>query len=187
MARKPDPREAILEAALALAAERGWSRVGLGDIAERARVPLAELYRRYPSRPAIVGAIMARIDERVLAGTDPADADEPAHDRLLDALLRRLDALAPHRDAVRAMLHSVPRDPLSALAVLPHLLRSMAWMLEAAGIPTGGLAGLVRAKLLAAIYLDGLRVWLTDDSADMARTTAVLDRRLRRIGRLAGT
>ena len=53
-------------------------------------------------------------------------------------------------------------------------------MLEASGIGAGGPVGRLKAKGLAAIYLVTLRAWLHDDTPDMARTMAVLDRSLRR-------
>ncbi len=56
----------------------------------------------------------------------------------------------------------------------------MAAMLEAAGIASGGLAGALRTKGLAAIYLATLRDWFGDDTADKAKTMAALDARLRR-------
>jgi len=37
----------------------------------------------------------------------------------------------------------------------------------------------VRTKGLAVLYLAAMRAWLSDDSADLARTMAVLDRGLR--------
>ena len=52
-------------------------------------------------------------------------------------------------------------------------------MLEAAGIPSDGIAGALRVKGLGVIYLMVFRVWLTDDSADLSRTMAALDARLR--------
>ena len=52
-------------------------------------------------------------------------------------------------------------------------------MLEAAGIPSDGIAGVLRVKGLGVIYLMVFRVWLTDDSADLSRTMAALDSRLR--------
>ena len=52
-------------------------------------------------------------------------------------------------------------------------------MLEAAGIPSDGIAGVLRVKGLAVIYLMVFKVWLTDDSADLSRTMAALDARLR--------
>jgi hypothetical protein len=56
----------------------------------------------------------------------------------------------------------------------------MALMLEAAGLATGGVRGVLRIKGLALIYLATLRVWLRDESADKARTMAALDTQLRR-------
>ena len=71
-------------------------------------------------------------------------------------------------------------NPLAALCHGPQLLASMAWMLEAAGLSSAGPAGMLRTKGLALIYLATLRAWLGDDSADKARSMAVLDRSLSR-------
>ena len=58
-------------------------------------------------------------------------------------------------------------------------------MLEAAGISASGPFGLLRTKGLLAVWLAALRVWLADDSNDLSRTMAALDRYLRRAERLA--
>ncbi len=59
--------------------------------------------------------------------------------------------------------------------LLPYLCRSMGWMLDAAGIETGGVKGTLKVAALTAIYLKTLYVWHRDDSADMAKTMATLD------------
>ena len=51
-------------------------------------------------------------------------------------------------------------------------------------MPTG-LRGALRVKALAVAYLATLRVFLRDDSPDMAATMAALDRNLSHLGRLA--
>ena len=56
----------------------------------------------------------------------------------------------------------------------------MAWMLEAAGISAAGGRGAWRVRLLAALYLSVFRIFLDDDSTDLAKTMAALDQRLRR-------
>jgi hypothetical protein len=63
----------------------------------------------------------------------------------------------------------------------------MAWMLEAAGIPTAGLAGRLRATALLAVWLGAFRAWAKDESADMSATMAALDRLLDRAESLART
>ena len=170
----------IVDAALALASERRWREVALADIAERAGVALVDVYRHCPSKAAAVAAFLRRIDAAVLAGTRAEDGEQEARDRLFDVIMRRFDALQPYKQAVASILADTPADPVAALCGARPFLRSMAWMLEAAGLSATGLAGRLRVHGLALVYGTTLRVWLNDDSADLARTMAALDRNLRR-------
>ncbi len=181
-AQRPDPTALIVDAALRLAAARGWRAVSLADVAAEAGVGMLDLYQVFRSKSAILAAFRRRVDAAVLAGAgrDEGPGERP-RDALFDTLMRRFDALLSHKAAVAAILADGPRDPLAALCGLPALLQSMAWMLEASGVPAGGWAGRVRVKLVLGIYLSVLHVWLADASPDMARTMAVLDRRLRRV------
>ena len=175
---KTDAADRIITAALALAAERGWPRVQLVDIAIEAGVTLAELRDAFSSKAAIVNGFIRRTDERVLAA-GPAEGSS-ARDRLFDVLMRRFDVLQPDKEAVAMIVRDALCNPLPTLCHGPQLLASMAWMLEAAGLSSAGPAGMLRTKGLALIYLATLRAWLDDDSADKARSMAVLDRGLSR-------
>ncbi|MGE0424908.1 MAG: TetR family transcriptional regulator [Reyranellaceae bacterium] len=171
---------AIVDAALRLIARSGWRDVTLRAIATEAAVPFAELYATFPTKAAILGAFLAEIDRQVLAGVEDAlDPDETVRDRLFDTLMRRYDALRPHRDAVAALAEGLARDPLAALALRPALMRSMAVVLEAAGLTAEGFVGALRQKSLAAVHASVLRTWLRDDSADLGKTMVALDRRLK--------
>jgi AcrR family transcriptional regulator len=185
MAKRPTSiPDRVVAAAMKLAGERPWREVSLNDIADAARVTLAQLHHAYGSRAAIVAAVMARADDEVLAGVDKDAAGEPPRDRLIDALMRRLDALAPYKAGVRSILRDLGADPVSALTLLPGFLNSMAWTLEAAGIGSAGCGGRLRVRGLAAIYAATLCVWLRDDSEEQGRTMAFLDARLRQAERL---
>lgn len=181
MARRTSNPGRIVDAALRLAAERGWRDLTLPEIAAAAECSLADLYGHFPSKGAILDAYSRRIDLEVLKTPDePETAESTARDRLFDVMMRRLDALAPHKEGLRAILADLPADPLAAARQGRHLVRSMSWMLEAAGIRADGLAGMVRVRGLAAIYLATLRTWMTDEGEDMGRTMARLDQLLRR-------
>ena len=180
MVKKAEIPGHVLDAALKLAAERGWRRLRLADIAVEAELPLATVAEIYGSKAAIVSAFARRIDRAVLDGTNLADLGQPVRDRLLDVIMRRLDALKPHRAAVRAIARDAACDPVSGACAGAVLLRSMAAMLEAAGLSASGLGGLIRAEGLAAIYLQVLRVWVGDESEDLSKTMAALDRKLDR-------
>jgi len=181
---KASLEDRVVEAVLTLAAARGWRDIALADIAEAADVPLVELYPAFPSKLHVLAAFERRIDRAVLSGTAPEDAGEPRRDRLFDVVMRRLDALAPNKEAVAALAADLPRDPPAALMMVPLFARSMAWMLTAAGFDVTGVGGALRVKVLGMVYLATLRVWLGDDEPDLAHTMAALDRNLDRFERL---
>lgn len=184
MAKKTDIRKQIIEAALTTAAERDWRDVSMADIAEKAGVGIGEVYEQFSSRSALLNAFGRMVDAEVLA-TGAADSDEPAADRLFDVLMRRFDVLNRYRDGLVSIIDATSRDPLSALCGAQQLRQSMAWMLEAAGLSTDGWRGMLRIKGLGAVYLYALRTWIRDDSEDMARTMAALDKALKRADKLA--
>lgn len=173
-----DPAGRIIDAALDLAAIEGWSGLSMARIAEAAGLTLAELHAAFPSKACLLDAFIRRIDDQVLAAGS-ADADDAARDRLFEVLMRRFDALAPRKAAVAAILRDII-DPTVGLVGLSAVARSMAWTLEAAGLSSAGLGGLVRVQGLLIVYADAVRVWLRDDTPDMAKTMAALDKGLRR-------
>ena len=183
-----DTREQLLDTFLRLVAERGYGDVSLGDVGAAASLGMAELYRLYPDKLALVQAFMARIDGEVLAGTPPSlDPEETVRDRLFDMLMRRFDALKPHRAALDRIRHAGRFDPMMALVLGPSLMRSMAAMLEAAGVSSRGLPGAVRQNALLAIYAAVSRVFDKDESADLSKTMAALDSQLKTAERWAQT
>ncbi len=182
--KAPDPRGRVIDAALTLAEQIGWRHTRLTDIADEAGLSLAELHALYPSKAAILRDFTRRIDETVLGGDFGDLADEPARDRLFDVLMRRLDALNPHKAALASILRDSACDPVAVLCGKCRVGRSMAWMLEAAGLSARGVRGCLRIEGLIAIWAMTVRVWLRDDSPDMAKTMAALDRNLTRVDRL---
>ncbi len=173
-----DPGDRLIEAALALAARQGWRRLGLGEIAAEAGLPLHQAYALHRSKASILRAFIRRIDEQVLAGGG-GDKNESARERLFDTLMRRFEALRPYKAGLRAILRDSVGRP-TALFGVPVLRRSMAWMLESSGIATAGCRGRLLVSLVLSLYASVLWVFFQDESSDLSRTMAALDRGLRR-------
>lgn len=183
-----DPlKDKVIDAALECAANRGWNECRIRDIVERAGVRLQDFYTRFDDKSGILCAYGRRLDLRVVANMGPVDADMPVRDQLFDLLMERFDVLQDDREAVTSILHAMRLDPKQALISLPHLGRSMSWMLESAGISTQGARGALRVLGLTGVYLSALRVWLEDDSQDMGKTMATLDKSLNRADSLASS
>jgi len=99
--------------------------------------------------------------------------------------MRRYDALKPHRPAFRAFRRAAARDPLLVLAIRPAVQRSMAAMLEAASLSSDGISGAMRKSGLAAIHYAVSQVFDQDETGDLSKTMAALDRHLKTAERWA--
>src|SRR5687768_503457 len=178
-----DPKAALREALLRMVAAGGWRDLSYADIAKDAGLTLAAAYEAYPSKAAILTGIGRDIDARLFASLDEDPLDGSPKDRLFDLLMRRFDALNEHREAYAALAWELPRTPVEAGCLALQLRRSLANMLEAAGLSASGLRGAFRIEGLGALYACALRVWLKDESADLSKTMAELDKRLGQVER----
>jgi len=104
--RSADTDEAILAAARALLAERGWDGMSLGDVAARAGVAKTTLYRRWPGKAELVVDAMAQLFDTL---------------RPVDAGSVRADAAATIKDLVALL--SRPETQTSFLALAAHAAR----------------------------------------------------------------
>jgi AcrR family transcriptional regulator len=197
MARKPkrerkappprgtSDRDKAVDALIALLAEHPFEDIGLAEVAGRAGLKLSQLRAEFGSTLAIFAAHVKDIDRAVLAGGDDM-TDESTRERLFDVLMRRLEAMAPYKEAVRSMLRSARRYAGLAFALNVMAVRSQTWMLEAAGISAAGRKGMLRAQGAALMFARVLGVWLDDEDESLNRTMAALDRALSRAERWSG-
>jgi ubiquinone biosynthesis protein COQ9 len=169
-----------------LVAEQGWQRFSLHALADGAGLSLADLRDRVPHKAALPCLFAKAVDRAVLRDT-PATATGTARDRIFDVLMRRIDVLQPHRAGIIRLGRDMRTDPVLALMMAPQLAASMAWMLEAARIDAGGIAGALRVKGLCGVWIATLRGWEQDEGADLGATMAALDRALDKAERVART
>ncbi|WP_174300761.1 TetR family transcriptional regulator [Caulobacter sp. S45] len=165
--------------ALELAADRPWGEISLRDIARAAGVSFAELYARADGKDALLDHLSRQADAAALASGE-ADESTEAHDRLFEAVMARLEAMAPHRDALIAIARA--QGPL---ALFPRLPRTAKALLEAAGIDTGGARGALRLAGMTRVWARTLQVW-RDDQGALNRTMAEIDKLLRTMNQRLG-
>ena len=166
---------ALVAAAFTQAGLTGWRSFSVVEAAQIAGLPLARARARFPGPGAVLMRFGLMVDQAALA--EPA-TEPRARERLFDLLMRRFDVLQAHRDGMVALLQALPLDPALSLALGAATLRSMGWMLEAAGIPATGIRGRLRANGLVGVWLYTVRAWKDDQSADLAGTMAALDKAL---------
>jgi ubiquinone biosynthesis protein COQ9 len=171
----------ILDAALALAEQRGWDAVHVYDIAQAMGVPLAEIARHYTDKDELVEAWFDRADAVLLAMPESAGWMElTPRERLQQAICAWLEALAPHRRISAHMLrYKFQPEHLHLQAQgAVRISRTVQWIREVARLPAVGWRREAEEAVLTSIYLATFTRWLADDSAGFQRTRALLDRLL---------
>ena len=182
-----DFKQKIVLTSLDLAAQRGWAYVSLRDIAKGCKISMAELHSVIEDKDDILVLIGRMIDRKVLDNLSKGHENEPIRDRLFDILMDRFEALDDHRGGIIAILEYYKCEPKELIFSMPHLCRSMNWMLEAAGVQTSGLKGALRVTGLSLIYIKTLRIWMSDNSPDLPKTMAALDKSLNSAEQVANT
>ena len=119
--RAPDRDTAILDATQQLLEELGYDRLRIQDVADRAHAGLATIYRRWPTKQALVIAAMQH-----RAPEMAPESDDPLAD--LQTLLRAAvdDIWGPRRHFLVGLLASLRTDPELADAFRAGLAESRA-------------------------------------------------------------
>ena len=186
LTRDGSNREKAIGALMELLATMSFEDIGLAEVAGRAGIKLSDLRGEFGSTLTILGAHIKEVDRAVLAGGDGDMAEETPRDRLFDVLMRRLEVLAPHKDAIRSIMRSARRNPGLALALNAMAVRSQKWMLEAAGIGASGPRGALRAQGAALMFARVMSLWIDDAEDSNDRAMAALDRGLASAARWDG-
>ena len=181
------PKDRIIDAALSLAAVQAWEHCSVRDIAQEAGVSIAEFYDHFEERSDIVTAYIRRIDRAVLSHFSEPDYEANPRDRLFDILMERFDQVGDDREGLLSIVSSHRTDPKQVLISLPLLAESMTKMLEAANLSTSGFRGAARVAGLSAGFAWVVRTWAEDDSEDLSKTMAALDKVLGNLERAANT
>jgi len=184
----PAVRRDLARAALSTAADGAWRDVTLGKLAQAAGRPLSDFYGA--SLGEAVDCVEEAFDRAISDNLDALDPVQSVRDRLFELIMRRFEAMEPHRAAVIAMEQGADRDPTLLASAHQRHVRCARWVLALAGLEADGMTGQARSQGLGVIIGQARAAWRGDDAGDFAKTMASLDKNLRRaeemFGRWAG-
>jgi len=170
---------AILNAALMHVPFDGWSDAALAAGAADAGVEQHLVSALFPRGAIDAIALHSRLadTEMVAAFHALPEAPQRIHLSIRALVLLRLELANENKDAVRRALTMLAL-PAHAKLSAELLYETVDAMWRAAGNTDTGFSFYTRRATLAAVYSATLLAWLADNSGDMGKTVAFLDRRL---------
>ena len=126
-------RERVIRAALELGAEGGYDAVQMRDVATRADVALGTIYRYFPSKDAVLLAVMVQwlgdLEGRV---TRHPPVGGTTVERIMDVLTRALRAMDRDPRLTAAVIGAMTAGDPASVAAINDVTRAMARILQSA-------------------------------------------------------
>ena len=178
----------IIEAILNHIPFDGWSNASLVMAAADCGLSEVEIHRLFPAGIAdAIAAYGAYADKNMITAFHAQRASDIAamavHMKIRSLVLIRLKQTAPHKEVVRRTLAVLARPQHAKLAT-QLLYRTVDEIWRAAGDTSTDYNFYTKRATLSAVYSATLLAFLSDNSVDMVKTEAFLDRRLADVARL---
>ncbi len=166
-------------AALGIAENEGYTAITISRAAKVGGVPLGDAIYLYPSVTHLLSGLLNSIDKQILESLNltPLEGDE-VREKLFELMMRHFDTIQATRGGFLAIINHLYKDPRNLAIFSTKLLQMLTWFLDASGATGTGLAKNLQVKALGVIYLFALNSWKHDDTEDLSKTMATLDRAL---------
>ena len=104
-------------------------------------------------------------------------------DMLFEILMARYDILNEYRTSVKNIINYFLSRPHNALKLIPKLVESKILIATFANVNLNGVQGVVKIKIIFALYYITLFTWFNDENKSLEKTMSVLDKYLNQIER----
>lgn len=177
--------EQLVDAALIHVPFDGWQDSALEAAASDLGLPAGDWRGLLPGGvEQAVDIYLQAADAAMLAGYE---ALEPAptriHEKIRALILLRLEQAMPHKETVRLTVNWLGK-PQRAQMAARQLYRTVDGIWRIAGDTATDFSFYSKRATLAAVYSSTLLAFISDDTPDMSKTKAFLDRRLQDVARI---
>ena len=170
---------AVVKATLLHVPFDGWTDEALAAGAADAGVESQMISALFPRGAIDAIALHSRLADAEMVTAFNALPEKPKkiHLAIRTLILTRLESAQQNKDAVRRALTTLALPSHTKMST-NLLYETVDLMWRAVGQTDTGFSFYTRRATLAAVYSATLLAWLADNSGDMAKTVAFLDRRL---------
>lgn len=174
--RKTDQTKTVIDAALFLAGEQGWDAISLADVAKKAKLPLKTVSASFKDAWTVMEQALRSLETETTATVENHLGDN-WRDNMMEILMTRFEVAQSHRDAYLAVAPAVMKHPKLVRRFGNSFYRTMERMLDLAGAPCGQSCKPLGVAALSAIFLSLVHAWQQDNTPDLSKTMAAIDKR----------
>lgn len=171
-------KKKVIQLSFKLIERIGWNDFSLEKLSTLEKVPLDEIKYLMISKNNVLSEYSKMIDQDVESVIDIEDfKDSSVKDNLFELLMCRFESMNKYKKALQKITES-RKDPLLAKNIACNVMNSLDFYLEFSGAYDGTIFDNFKKKAVLLIYAYCFKIWLKDNSNDLAQTMSELDRLL---------
>ena len=167
----------ILDKIFSNIARDGWTKFSLLQFSKTQKISIQDLKTFFRNKDHILERFSKMIDHKVESNIDVEEMKSTSNkDNLFELIMLRLEAMQTYKVALRNILSSAKEQPIILKKLSKNIINSLDFYLELSSYYDNTPVDFLKKNAIFFIYSLTFRVWLNDESDDLSKTMAELDK-----------
>ena len=167
----------ILDKIFTNIAKDGWIKFSLLQFSKTQKISIKDLKIFFRNKDHILERFSKMIDFKVESNIDIEEMKNTSKkDNLFELIMLRLEVMQTYKVALRNILSSAKEQPIILKKLSKNIINSLDFYLELSLYYDDTPVDFLKKNAIFVIYSLTFRVWLNDESDDLSKTMAELDK-----------
>lgn len=169
----------LINKGFALIKEIGWNNFDIKTLSKKEKISEEEINFFFSCKYSLIERFTKMIDSEVESNLSFDEMKESSvKDNLFEVIMLRFDVMEPYKIALSKLIKSATKNPALFSVISKNVINSMDFYLEISNSYKGLTIDLFKKNFLFIIYSYTFKIWLEDNSDDLSKTMAALDKSL---------
>ena len=170
-------KEKLIILGFKLITKKGWKYFSLKSLAKENKSDLESIKIFFKNKSQFLESFSEMIDNKVLANIDKDEFNKNSiKDNLFELIMLRFENLNHYKTGLKILLSDLKKSPVELKKIMKKVFDSMDLFLEIANVKNNYLMDFIKVNIIFIIYSYVFNVWLDDQSSEMSKTMAELDK-----------
>ncbi len=157
----------------------GWEEFSLEKLSTKEKIPIDDLKVFFKCKNSIVDKFSRMIDKNIESKLRIDDfKDSSKKDILFELIMMRFDEMESFKGSLVKILDVSKNKPLLISIITKNVMNTMDFFLELSNSYNNYAFDILKKNFLFFIYSLTFKTWLSDDTEDLSKTMAELDKLL---------
>ena len=177
MKKNSNKKISYIKLAFKLIEEIGWNNFSLEKLAKKESIKIEDLNFFFKDETELIENFSEMIDEQVIKEVDLNEFNQNSvKDNIFELIMVRFEKLDPYKKSLDILLKELKYKPKILNKLTKKIFNSLDLFLEISNAKSNYVFDFLKLNIMFIIYGYTFKIWLQDDSEDMSKTMAEVDK-----------